>query len=129
MKIGDHFLIEMSKTIRQCFRNTDIVGRLGGDEFFVLMRYTPSYTITKKNADSLLNEINQLCSEYEVPGFSVSIGISTYPENGTTFEELYEQADKALYRAKIKGKSRIEFATEQADGLLTGSREKHGHID
>ena len=112
-QMGDHFLIKMAKTIKTCFRNTDIVGRLGGDEFFVLMRYTPGYSITKKNANALLNAINQLCSEYDVPGFSVSIGISTYPENGTTFDELYEEADKALYRAKIKGKSRVEFATER----------------
>ena len=110
---GDRFLVEISQAIRKCFRSTDIVGRLGGDEFFVLMRYTPEYSVTKKNANALLTSINELCSKYEIKGLSVSIGVSVYPENGTTFEELYEQADKALYRAKVKGKSRFEFATER----------------
>lgn len=110
-QVGDRFLVEMSNTIQSCFRNTDLVGRLGGDEFLVLMRHTPGYTVTRKNANALLTNINKLCSIYEVPNFSVSIGISVYPENGTTFDELYEQADKALYRAKTHGKSRYEFAT------------------
>lgn len=110
-QVGDRFLIEMSKTIKSCFRNTDIVGRLGGDEFLILMRYTPAYSVTEKNARALLTNINKLCAVYEVPEFSVSIGISVYPENGTTFDELYEQADKALYRAKMQGKSRYEFST------------------
>ena len=110
-QVGDQFLIEMSKTVKSCFRNTDIVGRLGGDEFMVCMRYTPSYSITERNAKSLLTGIQQLCEHYDTPNLSVSIGISVYPENGTTFDELYEKADKALYCAKTKGKNRFEFAS------------------
>ena len=110
-QVGDQFLIEMSKTVKSCFRNTDIVGRLGGDEFMVCMRYTPSYSITERNAKSLLAGIQQLCECYDTPNLSVSIGISVYPENGTTFDELYEKADKALYCAKTKGKNRFEFAS------------------
>ena len=112
-QVGDQFLIEMSKTVKSCFRNTDIVGRLGGDEFMVCMRYTPSYSITERNAKSLLAGIQQLCECYDTPNLSVSIGISVYPENGTTFDELYEKADKALYCAKTKGKNRFEFASVQ----------------
>ena len=110
-QVGDQFLIRLSTAIKSCFRNTDLIGRLGGDEFLVFMRFTPSYSVTRKNANALLESIDQLCTEYRIPGFSASIGISVYPENGTTFDELYKQADDALYRAKEKGKSRFEFST------------------
>lgn len=108
-RVGDRFLIEMSAAIRSCFRNTDIIGRLGGDEFLVLMRQTPSSEITSKNANELLKKINGVCEYYDTPGLSVSIGISNYPADGTSFDELYDRADEALYRAKKYGKSRFEF--------------------
>ena len=112
-QVGDEFLIKLSKAVKSCFRNTDLIGRLGGDEFLVLMRFTPGYSVTQKNANALLNAINQVCSEYDISNLSVSIGISVYPENGTTFDALYKQADDALYRAKERGKGRYEFATRQ----------------
>ena len=108
-RVGDRFLIEMSAAIRSCFRNTDIIGRLGGDEFLVLMRQTPNNEITTKNANELLKKINGVCSYYDMPELSVSIGISNYPTDGTSFDELYDRADEALYRAKKFGKSRFEF--------------------
>lgn len=107
--VGDRFLIELAGAIRSCYRNTDIIGRLGGDEFLVLMRRTPSNEITSKNARELLEKINAVCSYYDMPELSVSVGISNYPEDGASFEELYERADEALYRAKKYGKSRFEF--------------------
>ncbi len=108
-RIGDRFLIEMSGAIRSCFRNTDIIGRLGGDEFLILMRQTPNNEITSKNANELIKKINGVCSYYDTPGLSVSVGISNYPTDGTSFDELYDRADEALYRAKKFGKSRFEF--------------------
>lgn len=108
-RVGDQFLIEMSAAIKSCFRNTDIIGRLGGDEFLVLMRQTPNNEITTKNAKELLKKINGVCANYNVPELSVSIGISNYPADGISFEELYDRADEALYRAKKYGKSRFEF--------------------
>ena len=108
-RIGDRFLIEMSAAIRSCFRNTDIIGRLGGDEFMILMRQTPNNEITAKNAGELLQKINGVCSYYDIPDLSVSIGISSYPSDGTSFDELYDRADEALYRAKKQGKNRFEF--------------------
>lgn len=112
-RVGDKFLVEMSTAIRSCFRNTDIIGRLGGDEFLVLMKQTPNNEITAKNANELLQKINEVCSYYETPELSVSIGISNYPTDGMNFDELYDKADEALYRAKKIGKSRFEFFNTQ----------------
>ena len=108
-RVGDRFLIEMAAAIRSCFRNTDIIGRLGGDEFLVLMRQIPNNEITAKNANELLRKINEVCVPYNIPDLSVSIGISNFPTDGTIFEELYDRADEALYRAKKCGKNKFEF--------------------
>ena len=108
-RVGDKFLSEMSAAIRSCFRNTDIIGRLGGDEFLIFMRQTPNNDITAKNANELLKKINEVCACYNTPELSVSIGISNYPVDGTGVDELYEKADKALYHAKKLGKNRYEF--------------------
>ena len=108
-RVGDKFLVEMASAIRSCFRNTDIIGRLGGDEFLVLMKQTPNNEITAKNANELLQKINGVCSGYDTPDLSVSIGISNHPTDGMNFDELYDKADEAMYRAKKIGKSRFEF--------------------
>lgn len=107
--VGDQFLIQVAEGIKRCFRNTDIIGRLGGDEFLILMRHTPGNEITQKNANRLRDTLNEICNLYHIPELAVSIGISNYPIDGTTFEDLYQNADEALYRAKKSGKNKIEF--------------------
>lgn len=110
-QVGDEFLMELANVVQSCFRNSDLVGRLGGDEFLVLMRRTPGMEITTKNANQLLRRIREVCDKYECEGLSGSIGISTYPHNGKTLGELYEKADNALYEAKRKGKNQFEYAS------------------
>lgn len=107
---GDEFLIDLASEIRSSFRETDIVGRIGGDEFFALMRNVPGDSITLRKAQELLNTIQEVCEDYTELQLSTSIGISMYPQDGTTLEELYAQADGALYEAKRKGKNRYVFA-------------------
>lgn len=110
-QVGDQFLVELANTVKSCFRNSDLVGRFGGDEFLVLMRRTPGFDITTKNANQLLRKIHEVCDKYQCEGLSVSIGISTYPNDGKTLGELYEQGDNALYEAKRKGKNQFEYAS------------------
>lgn len=107
---GDEFLIDLASVIKSSFRETDIVGRIGGDEFFALMRNVPGDSITLRKAQELLNTIQEVCEDYTDLNLSSSIGISMYPQDGTTLEELYAQADGALYEAKRKGKNRFMFA-------------------
>ena len=54
--------------------------------------------------------MQEVCEDYKDLNLSTSIGISMYPEDGTTLDELYAQADGALYEAKRKGKNRYMFA-------------------
>lgn len=109
---GDEFLIDLAVEIKGSFRETDVVGRIGGDEFFALMRGVPEDSITLRKAQELLNTMQEVCEDYKDLNLSTSIGISMYPQDGKTLNELYAQADGALYEAKRKGKNRFMFATK-----------------
>jgi len=107
---GDRFLTAIATTLRKCFRENDVVGRIGGDEFFVLMKNVPSTMIVAEKATTLLNISQVFCDEYPDLHLSVSIGIGICPLNGITLDELYTSADKALYQAKHHGKNQFVFA-------------------
>lgn len=107
---GDEFLVAVAKAVRNCFRESDIVGRIGGDEFFVLMRNTPGIEKSREKAEELRKAIERVCSKYAEIALSGSIGISLYPESGRTVEALYAEADSSLYQAKRQGKNRFIFS-------------------
>ncbi len=107
---GDEFLVKLARSVKKCFRESDVVGRIGGDEFFIFMRNLPTLEIMERKAQELLHAIQQVCAEYPQVSLSGSIGVSVFPEHGMTLEELYGQADVALYEAKRKGKNQYIFA-------------------
>ncbi len=107
---GDEFLIKFANKMKYSFRKSDIVGRIGGDEFFVLMRNVAEIAKIEKRARCLLNIILRIGTAYPKARVSGSIGISLYPKHGKTLEEMYAKADVALYEAKRSGKNRYIFA-------------------
>ena len=109
---GDEFLIDFAGAIRKCFRKDDIVGRIGGDEFFAFMNNVGEKDVVEEKATELMEDIKKVCAKYSVADLSGSIGVSIYPEDGATLTDLYSKADKALYDAKRKGKSQIIFASK-----------------
>lgn len=110
-QVGDEFLITLSEIFRSCFRETDIVGRVGGDEFFILMKDIPSKMIVYEKAETLMGLSSLLCSRYPDLDISISIGISIFPIDGKELDVLYDKADKALYLAKKRGKNQFVFST------------------
>ena len=108
---GDEFLVELARGLKKSFRDSDIVGRVGGDEFFALMKNVPDTALVERKANELLSTIQEICAGYADIQLSGSIGIGIYPENGKTLDELYGQADEALYQAKRKGKNQYVFAS------------------
>ena len=107
---GDEFLVEMAGRLKKEFEECGVVGRIGGDEFFVLMRNAGSIDAVSKKAKEVLSSIQVLCGRYPVIRISASIGISLYPKHGETVDELYGQADGALYQAKREGKNQFIIA-------------------
>lgn len=103
--VGDRVIVDFAKKIKRQFREQDIVGRIGGDEFAVFVP-VPAGDWAEQKAKTLAQA---LC--YEFAGeprsclVSASIGVAVSPEDGTNFETLYQNADTALYETKKKGKN------------------------
>lgn len=104
---GDVVLEDVAKTLKNQFRETDIIGRFGGDEFVVFLKGVSSMDAVRQKAKQCNESLFVLKPEGNMTcRISCSIGIAFAPEHGKTFQELYGKADKALYRAKRKGKNR-----------------------
>ena len=114
---GDLLLTRLAEGIRACFRDSDIISRIGGDEFFVLAKHMSSHDAAKARADKLLSLAQDICAPYASVSTSISIGVSLFQEDGDTLTDLYVKADGALYLAKNRGKNQVAFASElqQAD--------------
>lgn len=104
--IGDMVLAEMATGMKKIMRDTDVVGRIGGDEFTVFMKDIQSLDDVKKKATDLINMFRHLFETEKSPvSVTCSIGIAIYPEDGSSFKDLYVKADQALYQAKSQGKN------------------------
>lgn len=118
---GDEVLRSLGKQIGGIFRASDIVGRVGGDEFMVFLKGIPSEeTIMKEAAKVETFFKNFQAGEYVKYKATASIGVAIYPQEGADFETLYKAADQGLYKAKKRGKNQLAFYRERtADGAKT----------
>lgn len=107
---GDEFLVELAKELKSYFRESDVVGRIGGDEFFALMRNVSEIEQIERKAKDILDIVEDVASLYKEVKLGGSIGIGIYPKNGNSLDELYGKADAALYKAKRSGKNAYVFA-------------------
>ncbi len=102
---GDEFLIRLAERLKSSIRDTDVIGRIGGDEFFIFLRDVSEVALVEKRAKRFLDIISDVAKDYFQVKVSGSIGISRYPENGSDLDTLYAKADEALYEAKHAGKN------------------------
>ena len=103
---GDHVLTTIITNMKNLFREEDIIGRIGGDEFVVLMRNVSGKDQIVHKAEDICKIFNQVFRYNEVTmQVSCSIGLAVYPMDGVTYEELLEHADIALYEVKSDGKN------------------------
>ncbi len=104
---GDEVLKEVATGLKATFREADIIARVGGDEFVVFIENILDVELINKKAQKILNIYKKSYSgEYKNYEISGSVGIALYPAHGTTYDELYQNADKALNQAKLLGKNR-----------------------
>ncbi len=109
-EFGDLLLKVTADRIKAEIRETDTVARIGGDEFVIILSSLPETEIAHRIATNLVAQLaNSIFIEEVKVGISASIGISLYPENGTTAEQLIRTADKAMYRVKRSGKNNFGF--------------------
>jgi len=121
--VGDLLLKRVSETLRQETRDTDVVGRFGGDEFAVLLK-----EISKEEADQIARRVCQKISNIQVAGEhnmhqgSCSIGVVLFPGNGNDHpSEILANADLAMYNSKRNGRNNWCFYD---DSLLSKEEAK-----
>ncbi|THV24696.1 putative bifunctional diguanylate cyclase/phosphodiesterase [Peteryoungia ipomoeae] len=113
---GDHVLRVVSERLAQRLKSNEFVARIGGDEFVAVS----AAVYTKEQAEVLARRFVEDLSipiEWEQQSLSIgtSIGISVYPQNAESMDDLLGQADTAMYRAKAEGSNNIRFFDENMD--------------
>ena len=103
---GDEFLKKFAITVKQVFRDTDIFGRYGGDEFFVFLPHATA-NLAKKKGEVILEKLKSIVVP-ELGNVKCSIGIAEVSPDSRNYGELLRQADTALYQAKNSGKNCVE---------------------
>lgn len=112
---GDELLQQVGKRILSRLRSVDMVCRLGGDEFTVLLEDIAHADDAARIANEIIASVSepwQLNSGHEVR-IGASVGISLYPAHGDSAEHLIQHADTALYQAKSEGRGRFKYFSEE----------------
>ncbi|MFH1074735.1 MAG: sensor domain-containing diguanylate cyclase [Candidatus Firestonebacteria bacterium] len=110
---GDAVLIEIGQVLKNLTRKVDLVARYGGEEFVIMLPATQ-----KEGARILAERIRTVIEDYPFEfkvsqpngKLTVSLGLSTYPEDGITEEALINTADKGLYMSKTSGRNKVSIA-------------------
>ena len=105
-KVGDLVIMIIAEKIKNAFADIGIVGRFGGDEFIVILPDIIEYDAVWhacRNVHALFESFS--VPEYPSLFMTITTGLSRFPKDGNSYEELFEKADKALYRGKQKGRS------------------------
>ena len=119
--VGDRVLAKIGSILRGTFSSEDFIGRIGGDEFCAYVHNIPADVDFR---DYIISKCEEICGafrnnyigqdgKYKVSG---SIGIAVFPDNGTSFDELYKASDAALYYSKKHGKDTYTFYDENMKG-------------
>ncbi|MEH6357932.1 MAG: EAL domain-containing protein [Pseudomonadales bacterium] len=107
---GDLVLKTIASRLVKCVRKNDVLGRLGGDEFIVVLNDISSVDAAEKVARNILKEItNDMSIQGQLQTMSCSVGIAVYPQDATASDTLIRNADEAMYRAKDLGRNNYQF--------------------
>lgn len=123
-QVGDIMLIKFTDVVGKCLRKSDLLGRVGGEEFSAVL-YETDLEAASIVAEKIRQQVEQ--SSYTYDGkqvtMSVSIGIAQLDSEFDTVESIQLQADQALYKAKHNGRNRVELANGPAMSQLSMFKE------
>lgn len=108
---GDVVLVNLAKVMSESVRKVDFVGRLGGEEFAILLPNTPELE-AELLAERIRHAVESSPADYQGQALpiTISIGISSYRPNDQDLDQVIQRADKALYEAKNQGRNRCVVA-------------------
>lgn len=108
--VGDGLLVAVGQRVRACIRSEDMVSRIGGDEFVVVMSNLASPEVVENLSENILSVLRQ---DFRVDEATLrvtsSIGIAVFPNSGETVDDLMKNADAAMYEAKQNGRNTYRF--------------------
>lgn len=114
--MGDRLLREVAGRLQGLLRHEDVVGRLGGDEFLILLEGLPASRFAGQVAAKVIDALTQ---PFELDGepvsIGVSIGIAIFPEQARDAEALVNHADAAMYEAKAAGRDTYRYFDDRRD--------------
>ncbi|MCU0278655.1 MAG: PAS domain S-box protein [Candidatus Nanopelagicales bacterium] len=105
--VGDALLIEVARRIQRCLREADTVGRMGGDEFLVLLTQVNGLEEAAQVAEKVRREVTapfRMDQNVLIPTLSIGVSVA---ESGDDADEVVARADRALYQAKQSGRDRV----------------------
>lgn len=118
---GDEFLQWFAWILKSTTRGNDVVSRIGGDEFVVILDNIKKAENVSRFCKKLYDNFNHSIDDrYKILNVHMSVGVSIYPDDSEDPNQLINQADKALYHVKKHGKGRIQFyhlLTENTTGI------------
>jgi diguanylate cyclase (GGDEF)-like protein/PAS domain S-box-containing protein len=112
-EIGDKLLQEVATRLRVCVRDSDVVIRMGGDEFVVIFRNVKSYDEITQGAGRIVETLtNPIVIDRHSLQTTGSVGVSLYPRDGADMVELLKHSDTAMYQAKERGRNNVQMFSE-----------------
>jgi diguanylate cyclase (GGDEF)-like protein/PAS domain S-box-containing protein len=115
---GDELLLTMSERLVQAVRQSDLVARMGGDEFVVLIEEHRGPEEVMIVAQKILSMLDRaVVIEWKEVTISGSVGIASFPEDADSAEALLKNADAAMYQAKERGRNNFQFFSEDLNKL------------
>ncbi len=112
-KAGDDVLREIAQRLKRCQRNSDTLARYGGDEFTLLLENIDDLNSVTQVAQRIIDECAiPVVTDGHSAGVSASVGISLFPNDALELRELLSYADRAMYKAKSKGRNGFYFYEE-----------------
>lgn len=115
---GDEVLAKVAEIIRSVMGSRGVAGRFGGDEFMIVFEGIDSEQTLRRILSTMERHAQWAYVDVEGVTVTLSIGVSKYPEDGATYDELFQRADKSVYIAKAKGKNRYIIYDEKKHGAI-----------
>jgi len=108
--IGDQLLMSVAKRLKLCTRTNDFIARIGGDEFAIIINQIENHALAGRIAKKIIESVSM---SYDLGNHNVrigaSVGIAYYPDQGTTLQNIIQNADIAMYHAKSLGRNNYQY--------------------